>query len=32
MQQSGQDILSCNPQKRGGNDDCKIPDFTPTGA
>lgn len=32
MQQSGQDILYSNPQKRGGTDDCKIPDFTPTGA
>ncbi|MBW2219682.1 MAG: hypothetical protein JRF40_09375 [Deltaproteobacteria bacterium] len=32
MQQSGQDILYCQPQKRGGKDDCKISNFTPTGA
>ncbi len=32
MQQSGQDILYCQPQKRGEKDDCKIPNFTPTGA
>jgi len=32
MQQSGQDILYCQPQKRGGKDDCEIPNFTPTGA
>ena len=32
MQQSGQDILYCQPQKRGGKDDCKIPNFTAAGA
>ena len=32
MQQSGQDILYSHPQKRGGKYDCKISDFTPTGA
>ena len=32
MQQSGQDILYCQPQKRGGKDDCKVPDFTQKGA
>ena len=32
MQQSGQDILYCQPPKRGEKDDCKIPNFTPTGA
>jgi len=32
MQQSGQDILYCQPQKRGGKDDCKVSNFTPTGA
>ena len=29
MQQSGQDILYSQPQKRGEKHDCKIPDFTP---
>ena len=32
MQQSGQDILFCQPQKRGGKDDCKVPNFTAAGA
>jgi len=32
MQQSGQDILYCQPQKRGGKDDCKVPNFTAAGA
>ena len=32
MQQSGQDILYCQPQKRGGRDDCKITNFTQQGA
>ena len=32
MQQSGQDILYCHPQKRGGKDDCKVPNFTAAGA
>ena len=32
MQQSGQDILCCQPQKRGGKNDCKVPNFTGTGA
>jgi hypothetical protein len=32
MQQSGQDILYHQPQKEGGKDDCKIPDFTQKGA
>ena len=32
MQQSGQDILYSQPPKKGGRHDCKIPDFTPTGA
>jgi hypothetical protein len=32
MQQSGQDILYPTPQQKGGSHDCKIPDFTPTGA
>jgi len=32
MQQSGQDILYCQPQKRGGKNDCKVPNFTQKGA
>jgi len=31
MQQSGQDILYCQPQKQGGKNDCKVPDFTQQG-
>ncbi len=27
MQQSGQDILYCQTQEKGGKHDCKIPDF-----
>lgn len=30
MQQSGQDILYCQPRDKGGNRDCKSPDFTKT--
>lgn len=32
MQQSGQDILYCQPPKRGGKDDCQIPNCTQQGA
>jgi hypothetical protein len=32
MQQSGQDILYCQPQKRGGKNDCKVPGITEAGA
>jgi len=32
MQQSGQDILYCQPPKRGGKDDCQIPNCTQPGA
>jgi len=32
MQQSGQDILYCQPQKQGGKNDCKVPNFTQQGA
>lgn len=31
MQQSGQDILYCQPQNRGGKNDCKITNFTQQG-
>lgn len=32
MQQSGQDILYCQPKERGGKNDCKITSFTESGA
>lgn len=32
MQQSGQDILYCQPSEKGGKRDCQIPNFTPKGA
>lgn len=31
MQQSGQDILYCQPKEKGGNRDCKNPCFTEAG-